>query len=245
MSKPSDATATLTLWRENAPTGPADLIQRGLRLAIELESPLISDDAAPKSRTTNQDVSVRGTTDWAEVWLQRGHHKFHQGDYPGAAANYEQALQRQPHLVAAHNAQGNVFYAQRNFAAAQAAFEQALSLQPSAHIHCNLGSVLHCLGDFLGAIASYRAAIDLDSLLVNAHYGLGVVFHHQGQLKAAVGAYNRATQINPNHADSHYGLGCLCYDSGDHRGAIAAFRKAMQCNPAYTDIYLRLQGSSD
>jgi tetratricopeptide (TPR) repeat protein len=236
------------------------LITRGLRLATELESRTAEyPDIATAEATVNgfsypfdevktfvqpppDGVAATGQTDWAEVWLQRGHHKFRLGDYRGAGANYDKALQKRPHLVSALNGKGSVLYAQNNFEAARAAFGQALMLQPDcAYIHCNLGSTLYWLNDLAGAVSAYEAAIALEDYPVNAYYGLGVTRHRQGQYREAMIAYEQATQINPRHADSYYGLGCLRYSIGDRRGAVAAYRKAMQCNPYYTDIYLKVQ----
>ncbi|MEO0375836.1 MAG: tetratricopeptide repeat protein [Cyanobacteria bacterium P01_A01_bin.17] len=228
------------------------LITRGLRLAAELESkPARSSKAPPAAESKGQlevttliqpQAPVEGQTDWAEVWLQRGHHRFRLGDYAKAGMNYDQALQHQPNLAAAHNGKGNVFYTQRCFEASRVAFSQALRLEPDcAYFHSNLGSTLYWLNDLAGAVLAYRAAIQLQNHPVNAYYGLGVALHRQGKYQKAMMAYDQATQINPRHADSHYGLGCLRYITGDHRGAVAAYRKAMQCNPYYTDIYLKMQ----
>lgn len=237
------------------------LITRGLRLATELESrPTVNVQTASTVATveihppqlptevpthlqvpTSEQISAE-QTDWAEVWLQRGHHKFRLGDYGKASTNYDQALQHHPYLAAAHNGKGNVFYAQKSFEAARVAFSQALMLQPNcAYIHCNLGSALYWLNDLEGAILAYRAAIQLENHPVNAYYGLGIALHRQGKYQKAMMAYDQATQINPRHADSHYGLGCLRYITGDRKGAITAYRKAMQCNPYYTDIYLKVK----
>ncbi|PZD74274.1 TPR repeat-containing protein YrrB [Acaryochloris thomasi RCC1774] len=247
-----DSAMTITLRESDQ---MSRLITRGLRLAAELESkPARSSKVSPAAVPAESEcplevptliqpqATVAGQTDWAEVWLQRGHHRFRLGDYAKASMNYDQALQHQPHLAAAHNGKGNVFYTQHCFEAARLAFCQALRLQPNcAYLHSNLGSALYWLSDLAGAVLAYRAAIQLQNHPVNAYYGLGVALHRQGKYQKAMMAYDQTTQINPRHADSHYGLGCLRYITGDHRGAVAAYRKAMQCNPYYTDIYLKMQ----
>jgi tetratricopeptide (TPR) repeat protein len=252
----------LTTWRASARSHPCSLIRRGLDLAIELDSDIQDDGAAvmpmvtalapiPRQPSREKATVIQSeparsagppVTDWAEVWLQRGHHKVRLGDYAGALENYDQALQKRPHMVAAHNGRGNIFYAQQAFKAARLAFGQALALQPDcAHIHCNIGSTLLCLGDLVGAIASYQAAIGFNNRYANAYYGLGAVLHQQRQYLEASKAYQQAIDLAPRHAESYYGLGCVCYELKDRQSAIDALRKAMQCDPRYTEAYLMLQ----
>jgi tetratricopeptide (TPR) repeat protein len=252
----------LTTWRTGDRSPSSALIQRGLHLAIELDAAIHNDGTAamptvmalapvprqqPREKATliqPEPVSATASqpTDWAEVWLQRGHHKVRLGDYAGAIENYDQALQKRPHMVAAHNGRGNIFYAQQKFEAARLAFGQALALKPDcAHIHCNIGSTLLCLGDRVGAIASYRAAIEFDDRYASAYYGLGAVLHQQRQYSEAIKAYQQAIDLVPRHAESYYGLGCACYELGDRQSAIEALRAAMQCDPRYTEAYLMLQ----
>ncbi len=179
---------------------------------------------------------------WAEVWLQRGRNKFHQGEYAGALANFQQALVKQPILVEAHNGLGSCLYLLGQFAEAARAYRQAIQLKPQhAQAYCNLGSALFQLGDLEGAVAAYQQSVSLSPRLPSAYYGLGVVWHKQGQYEQAIGVYRQALCIQPTHADSYYGLGAALLRLGAKTDAIAAYGKAAQFSAKYIQPYLTLQ----
>jgi tetratricopeptide (TPR) repeat protein len=102
------------------------------------------------------------------------------------------------------NDYGTLLAGLARFEAAANSFRAALDLGPrEACVHCNLGHVLHCLGDHRAAIEHSRRAIELDPRLPEAHLHLGNALLAINEMHAAEAAYRAGLEVAPQHAPLH------------------------------------------
>jgi predicted O-linked N-acetylglucosamine transferase (SPINDLY family) len=121
------------------------------------------------------------------------------------------------------------------------ASQKAAELRPDdADAHSNLGNALRGLGQFDGAVASYRRALVVKPDFADAHNNLGNALRDLGQLDAAAASYRRALAIEPDFAEAHNNLGNALRDLGRLEGAVASYRRALAIKPDYTDAHSNL-----
>jgi hypothetical protein len=113
-----------------------------------------------------------------------------------AAAEFRQAILRDPAFVAPHHNLGSVLSSQGRLDEAAAEFRQAILLAPKAGIHHNsLGAVLYAQGRIEEAKAEYRIAIQLGPIDPGPHYNLGNALAMQGRLEDAEAEFQRAASL--------------------------------------------------
>ena len=82
--------------------------------------------------------------------------------------------------------------------------------------------LLHCLGDFEGAINEYNRAIAINPRYGIAYYNLGVSYDSLKQVQKALTAYHQAELLVPDLADTQLNIGWLLYELGRNRRSQAA-----------------------
>jgi tetratricopeptide (TPR) repeat protein len=94
-------------------------------------------------------------------------------DYDGAVADYDRAILQQPRYAIAHNGRAWALFKAGRFAEALESSEQALKLNPAdAPSFDTRGHIREALGDLDGALADYRAALAINSRLIESHEGM-------------------------------------------------------------------------
>jgi tetratricopeptide (TPR) repeat protein len=102
------------------------------------------------------------------------------------------------------NDYGTLLAGLARYEAAADCFRAALDLgSREAAVHCNLGHVLHCLGDHRAAIEHSRRAAELDPRLPEAHLHLGNALLAINEMHAAEAAYRAGLEVAPQHAPLH------------------------------------------
>ena len=121
--------------------------------------------------------------------------------------------------------------------------------------------------EYLGAIASFRMILQIDSLNVDALSGLAETFHRQkrtalaeryrhratyltytqgrnafanNELRDAVAAFERTHAIQPHHPLASIGLGEIALKRGLREEALEHFKKATESAPDYSRGYVHL-----
>ncbi|MBT9613609.1 MAG: tetratricopeptide repeat protein [Burkholderiales bacterium] len=116
------------------------------------------------------------------------------------------------------------------------ALQYAAELSPDdVDAHNNLGNVLQDLGQFEGAVASYRRALALKPDFASAHYNLGIALCAIGRLDEAVASYRRALEIKPDYAEAFSNLGNAQRGLGQLDSALASYRSALAIKPDCQD----------
>ena len=118
--------------------------------------------------------------------------------------------------------------AQGNEAAALALLWEAAGLAPrDPDIQNRLGEALDKIGAFDGAIAAYRAALQVNPDFKKASNNLIIVLVRAGKSAEAIQHARERLAVRPDDADRYFALG-LAQSEQDIEGAIASFRRALE-----------------
>jgi tetratricopeptide (TPR) repeat protein len=112
--------------------------------------------------------------------------------------------------------------------------------QDDAVTHYNLGITLGAKGDFDGAIAELRMAIDERPNFPRAHYALGRALGAKHDMDGAIAEFRTAIAQQANYPEAHYYLGNALGVKGDFDGAITEFRTALAQRPDYPEAQVGL-----
>jgi superkiller protein 3 len=131
---------------------------------------------------------------------------------------------------------GHAIYARatdRDGAAQAVSYYRAgLALRPeTAAVYNDLALALRNQGDFSGAAAAGRRAVELLPRSANLWNTLGVVLSAGGDAPGAEAAYRRAIELDPALAMAHRNLGRVLRVRGNMSGAEAAYRRAIELDP--------------
>jgi tetratricopeptide (TPR) repeat protein len=91
--------------------------------------------------------------------------------------------------------------------------------------------------DYLGAIAEYNQAIQLEPDRAMAYCGRGVAYYRLGETQNAHSDYTHAIEIDPNLAIPYYRRGFLHYLAKDYASAIADYNRAIELKPDFALAY--------
>ena len=124
--------------------------------------------------------------------------------------------------------EANVFYNQRNFAAAEENLRKLIKKFPKdAFAHYQLGNVLYKQEKAEEAIGEYKQAIRLNSSYALAHNAMGIALASQTRWEEAIAEFQKALKINPEYADALASLGQVLWQKGNRDEALASVNKAL------------------
>ena len=83
-------------------------------------------------------------------------------------------------------------------------------------------------GDYDGAIACFRKAIELDPKDAVAHMNLGNAIRGKGDLDGAIKWYKKAIEVDPKYVEAHCNLAETLKDKGQLDEAIACYKKGIE-----------------
>ncbi len=188
--------------------------------------------ALPSART---DVTPRLN---ASTYVAHGHLLERQGNLEQAAAQYRQALELVPGLVAAHNRLGIVLNKLGRHAEASSEFRAALAHAPTAaYLHNNLGFSLCLEGKYLEAEAALARAVELEPTFRRAQMNRGLVLAKLGQYEPALAAFRLAG----TEADAYYNLAVVQSEAGQYALAARSLEQALATNPDFVEARRQLR----
>jgi lipoprotein NlpI len=130
-------------------------------------------------------------------YFNRGVAEKANGDFEGAIADYNRAIELDPKYAAAYSNRGNAKQAKGDLDGAIADCNRAIELDPKdAMAHKNRGVAKKSKGDLKGAIADYTRAIELDPKYAAAYFHRGIAKQAKGDLKGAIDDINGAIERN-------------------------------------------------
>jgi uncharacterized protein (TIGR02466 family) len=97
-------------------------------------------------------------------------------------------------------------------------------------LHNVLGIALDGLGEYDGAINSYRNALKLQPNMPDLHFNLGIVLSNLNRFEEAANSYRKAIALNPKFFEAYGNLGTLMQKQGKLEEAVASYRKAISIN---------------
>lgn len=131
-----------------------------------------------------------------------------------------------------HFMQGNAFFEQGDFAAAEAAFQQAVA-QNSDNVGYwhNLGVAQYSLDKLEDARNSFRQGLLVAPDDAELSYLMGAVSIQLNELAEAETYLTRANQLDPDLPEAYFGLGVLYRLLGQPQRAIDAFETFLEIGP--------------
>jgi tetratricopeptide (TPR) repeat protein len=102
-------------------------------------------------------------------------------------------------------------------------------------VHYELANVLRDRGRIQDAVASYRAALQVDARHAPTRNNLGVLLADEGQLGEAIREYRQALAAEPAFADAHFNLGNALRAAGRLDEAIVHYRESLRLEPSSVD----------
>jgi tetratricopeptide (TPR) repeat protein len=133
--------------------------------------------------------------------FKRAIHAVREGDYAGAAEQFEQGLAADPDNAAALISYARVLYLVGRREAAVAALTRALEIDPNNALgHFLDGVLMQQRGDLTGAAASYARAVAIDPAQVGALFHLANLDFEAGRYAQAADAYRRVLAADPSIA---------------------------------------------
>jgi tetratricopeptide (TPR) repeat protein len=126
--------------------------------------------------------------------------------------------------------------------AAQTLSRLAVVAPESPQMHQILAQAMASQGDFQGAIAQYRRALELDPHLPGAHFEIGQLTLSNSATESnrqiAEKEFQEALSANPGDADSLYMLGEIQWLRSQPQEALAFYNQALAVRPAFADAHI-------
>jgi len=170
----------------------------------------------------------------AEAWCDRGNEQYNLGDFEGAIASYDKALEIKPDFHGAWNNRASALGKLGRWEDALASYDKALELKPDYdYAWNNRGKALHNLGRVEDAIASWDKALEIKPDDHEAWYNRGVALDNLGRLEEARFSYDKALGIKPDYHVAWYNRGVALRNLGRLEDARASFDKALEIKPDY------------
>jgi tetratricopeptide (TPR) repeat protein len=101
------------------------------------------------------------------------------------------------------------------------------------------------VGHLAAAEESYRQALRLGGIKIEATYNLANVLMAMGEFSAAVERYRQVVEIDPHHAEAWNNLGLALVADDDREEACGAFREAIAIAPSHLRAHYNLADTLD
>lgn len=174
----------------------------------------------------------------AELHLQRGNVLEQAGDFAGALAAYDLALQTAPHVAAIHYGRGNALAMLRDLNRAIGAYDSCLASDPG-----HLGALYNRAMALIQLQRWREALIALDALIgkapgmADAWNNRAGVLQALGRKEEALESINQVLALRPRDARAFYNAGALLMTLNRFDEAEAALERALAINPAQGEVY--------
>jgi len=188
----------------------------------------------PLSSVEGDEVGDRS----AEAWWERAREQYMKGEFEGAIACFDKALEIQPYQHEAWNNRGVALGNLGRLEDAIASYDKALEIKPDFHVAWNnRGNALINLGRLEDAIASYDKALEIKPDLHEAWNNRGNALINLGRLEDAIASYDKALEIKPDFHVAWYSRGYALGNLGRLEDAIASYDKALEIKPDFHDAW--------
>jgi tetratricopeptide (TPR) repeat protein len=163
------------------------------------------------------------------------------GKHMEAIEDFERATVIQPNYFSAHYRIASVLNKLGKPEEAKEAFKRGRLAQrmkavetevESAEGRFQMGMVLRDSGDFAGAEAAFRAAVEAEPDFALAHSHRANMLAKLGRHIEALEANRVAVQLNPNSANLRFGLAQALRYTGDLTNAVTLYREVLALNPS-------------
>jgi tetratricopeptide (TPR) repeat protein len=187
----------------DVPLSQLSVLEESGRLLVRLEDGRLAEPSGqlqlefPES-SLGEALSLPATMRSADDWFREAVASEDAGDFAGAAAAYEQAIDQEPDDPILHFNLGNVLYATDRLPTAAEHFRRAVDLD-SEYVEAwnNLATVLADLGQIEASITALGRALAVFPLYADAHFNLGDVLASAGRTEDARRHWRQYLQLDP------------------------------------------------
>jgi tetratricopeptide (TPR) repeat protein len=184
------------------------------------------------------EVPVALNRDDDEFLLAEGLGMMAGGDYAGAVADFDKAIDLDPDFPQAYCARAECRDYEGDFASASSDLDRAIALNPGyADAYETRAQTRQAERDFAGAVADYDKMIALKPGDPDAFNNRGAAKAGEGMFAAAVSDFDRAIALSPGDAAALFNRGTAKRALGDFAGAIDDFGGAIALNPGDSNAY--------
>jgi tetratricopeptide (TPR) repeat protein len=164
--------------------------------------------------------------------------KAQQGDYLGAIAQINRAIQLSPKSAKLYFARANYYIASGQTATALEDLDRTIALDPSAEAAYTLrGGYRSANRDTNGAIADYTQAIKLNPKNILAYTMRATLNIGQSDTVAAIADYTEMIRIDPKNSLAYSMRAGMYWQQGNKKGAIADMDRLIAINPSDLQAY--------
>ncbi|WP_414586481.1 CHAT domain-containing protein [Scytonema sp. PCC 10023] len=150
------------------------------------------------NRQDAKDAEERGEGE-AEAWFDRGNEQFMAGDFAGAIASYDKAVEFKPGYHESWHNRGVMLSNLGRIEDAITSYDKAVEFKPDDHeAWYNRGVALFNLGRFEEAIASYDKAVEFKPDYYEAWNNRGLALGNLGRFEEAIASYDKAIKFKPD-----------------------------------------------
>jgi tetratricopeptide (TPR) repeat protein len=126
-------------------------------------------------------------------------------------------------------ARGSALLEARKYREARDRFAEAVALNPEHdRARAMLAWSQYFLGDFRGAVGSFKTALERQPTWEGLANGLGWSRLRIGRYQLAADAFRDALQRNPDYVDAWNGLGSALFEHGDYDAALPPLQRALE-----------------
>ena len=156
------------------------------------------------------------------------------------------AIKRNPQMVVAYEARGDLYKKQGRYHLAAADYKRATILNPfSFHSFFELGQVYQQLRHYLAAIVAYQHALQINPKDARTALSLAVAYTQAGHPFRGILYANRAVQNGSNSFATWANIGTIYSQAAKHdpayrRQAIHFFKQSLEIKPHQPQVYLNL-----
>ncbi|KAB8332327.1 tetratricopeptide repeat protein [Scytonema tolypothrichoides VB-61278] len=198
------------------------------QLGIETDDPQLIIEALVNQFNATGD----STTDEAVIWFNQGNEQCRTGNFEGAIASYDKAIEFKPDLHEAWFYRGVALLNLKRFSDAITSLDKAVEFKPDLHqAWNNRGVALNNLGRFSDAIASYDKAVEFKPDDDAAWFNRGMMLDELGRFSDAIASYDKAIEFKPDFHQAWFKRGRVLFDLRRFSDAITSYDKAIEFKP--------------
>ncbi|TRU25345.1 MAG: tetratricopeptide repeat protein [Microcystis aeruginosa Ma_MB_S_20031200_S102] len=230
-----------TLGRDLAALGKVmtgNLGEVSQRISLQLRDAVRDVSGVEEENLGSKETDLTEVVQDAEFWFEQGYQKVINGDFIGAIASYDRALEIKPDDHLAWYKRGNALGNLGRFEQAIASYDRALEIKPDdPDAWNNRGSALGNLGRLAEAIASYDRALEIKPDDHYAWNSRGVTLNNLGRYEEALASSDKALEIKPDFYHAWYVRGFALNGLGRFEQAIASCDQALEMKPDYPNAW--------
>jgi tetratricopeptide (TPR) repeat protein len=180
----------------------------------------------------------------AKYFDRSGLAKERSGDYQGAIADYNRAIELNPKYAVAYDDRASAKGLAGDNDGALADCNKAIELNPRyALAYANRGGAKGEKGDLDGATADCNRALELDPNCMLAYDNRGTIKSREGDLDGAKADYDHAIELSPKFAVTYNNRGTVEESKGEYHDAVVDFNEAIQLDPKFAIAYVNRAGA--